>query len=373
MPGPKIAASVTQAAQESTNGQVGEITTQVNIKRKPTDSLNNGSEYAKRPKTQRSIPFDEVYQDGDPIHKDAIVEYDGQWYILKCEEHGIHFKQNAFRAAGNHLQSKAHCNLETSKSISIQQLGYMVDGCTEELAGKHNDMVRQAYQRGHVPQKLKPSSSIRATKKGSKKGQAPITNPIAGQLYYATDKPTEPDGLPNRYIVMILAWKDLDCCGLPGKNLGDLQLFQTKLKTCYRYDRDGISGWAEGFEAGGKFVNRRYFPVIWFEEKGRDMEGWARADQLSPYSFQPHPTPSCPMLRDEDPETRARARYALGRGELSPTISASQEGKLKPSKSHAGERILSQYCRFNHAVDTRSGGSAGRTRCCGRKSHHYEY
>lgn len=349
-------------------------------KRKSTSALDSsavGAPRTKRPRTatsanpqdERTVTYDEVYQNGEAKYKHAIISWDGKWYILKCEEHSVHFRMSALAAAAKHLDSAAHGHLGRQQDQALRLLGYRVLGCDQERADRHNKLVKEAFDNGYKPlgvehknrckqlrkQSISAAGGLRAAslpssagltttaaatgttffpagttaqasraravapsplgpkhqhpnkQQHASKGLGIITNPRAGGLYFATPKPKLGDK-PRKYIVMILAWKDLTPCGYRGTSLGSLPLLQgAHRQACYTYDRDGITGWAPGYEEGGKSVKNRWFPVLWFEKR-TIREGWVRAAELSHF----------PMLPARNrgpghPETRARTQYELGR------------------------------------------------------------
>ncbi|KAL2759944.1 hypothetical protein ACRALDRAFT_2024036 [Sodiomyces alcalophilus JCM 7366] len=347
-------------------------------KRKSTAALESGvqeSGRAKRPKTtssnnpqdDRTVTYDEVYRNGNAKYKHAIISWDGKWYILKCEEHGVHFRMSALAAAAKHLDSAAHGYLGRQQDQALRLLGYRVLDCDEERANRHNKLVREAFDNGYRPLGSEHKSRCKQLRKqsmstpggaalramslppdrgpntipgtGSFQGRATtpapsvhapigatpsrltqkhpnkhtsknlgiITNPRPGAIYFATPKPKAGDK-PRKYIVMILAWKDLTPCGYRGTTLGNLPLLQdARRQPCYTYDQDGITGWAPGYEDGGKSVKNRWFPVLWFERKNT-REGWVRATELSTFPMYP-----VRNLGPDHPETRARTQHELGR------------------------------------------------------------
>ncbi|KAI8652329.1 C2H2-type domain-containing protein [Fusarium keratoplasticum] len=90
--------------------------------------------------TQRSIPFDEVFQNESV--KRIITQFPkghGSWYILRCEEHDVDFKTHPLRAASAHLRSRQHGRLQdTTGPAVIEHFGTKVLNCNEELAQKNN-------------------------------------------------------------------------------------------------------------------------------------------------------------------------------------------------------------------------------------------
>ncbi|KAL1884054.1 hypothetical protein Daus18300_000163 [Diaporthe australafricana] len=66
--------------------------------------------------------------------------------------------------------------------------------------------------------------------------------------------------------VMVLPADDLDKVGLSG-HLSDTVLLTQKAKPqCFSYSGERITGWAQGYEDGGPFVNKRWLPCLHFDD-----------------------------------------------------------------------------------------------------------
>ncbi|KAG7143579.1 hypothetical protein HYQ45_000230 [Verticillium longisporum] len=303
---------------------------------------------------ERRIRFEDVHQGGTPKYMHTIIKWeDGNYYILYCEEHGVHFRQRALTAAAKHLDSIAHGKMSRHHSQALEQLGRLIVDCDDEKMRKHNAVIAKAFENGyslpsnesllqenqtasvtdsvtagttaeadsHQAHTSQPNQQIRVepevngthkvyhlhkVDKRKSSSREIIVNPVAGKLYYATPKLRFLDRV-KKYIVMILAWKDLTICGLPGTTLSQLELIQqAQRKTCYVYDAQGIAGWMPDYEDGGKHVKKRWFPVIWFEgTKTEDnREGWVRAEELSNLNLFP-----VPKRNVNHPQIRAREWY----------------------------------------------------------------
>ncbi|KAI0442674.1 hypothetical protein F4803DRAFT_350628 [Xylaria telfairii] len=277
----------------------------------------------------RTITFDEVYQNGQAEHKDTIVEFppgSRQWYIVKCEEHGIRFGRRPLRGAAKHLNGRLHGCLERSSTVAMQVLGYRVIDCNEGLAALNNDVVNSAFAHGYKPEnnsnKKRSETTIKATQGASKISQEEggtlqaiagkpaslssgqqckgyrkhatkiITNPKPFHIYYCLWKA---DHRRVHYPVMILAWDDQKPGGL------EHDLVSTGLldrnsdpPNCYIYkDADSgknkaIAGWAPGFEDGGSRVTQRKFPAMFFDPD--QAVSWVSAKLLSKFPlFKPDP------------------------------------------------------------------------------------
>lgn len=284
------------------------------------------------PKKQKTISFDEVYQDGAPEHQayHMIIEYPigkGNWYILKCDEHGVYFNANPLHGAAKHLHSPQHNMMSKEHSQAVAVLGHLVFDCDAELAAKNNAVVKKHFEEGHKPFNQnqltktervrrgleppgsgRPTASPRVVKTGTVKagsGRATktvsgITNPVPAELYLGYWSKNK-----TNYGVLVLPWHDLSSCGLSGhlKYTGLL----SRAPKCYRITADGdIAGWAEGYEDDGPLVTKRDFPVMYFD--GSRSVGWLRARDLSSFPFEGGMPKDIPFYHD------AKEAYAKARG-----------------------------------------------------------
>ncbi|KAK2056869.1 hypothetical protein LY76DRAFT_517507 [Colletotrichum caudatum] len=313
----------------------------------------------------RKITFQDVYQDGKAEYKHSIVKYDDVFYILRCDEHGVHFKQNALAAAAKHLHGASHGHLRKEHKLAVETLGFHVVDCTEALAALNNESVRQAFENGY-----KPLNQLHGPKSGGKRlsGGAATGMDVAGERaasssqsppqtaaqvvelqdvngqedkeqepqqearQQATQETTQQDSAPTRtivnpkagelyhakwprssklYTVMVLGWTDLKMCGWEEK-LSETQLYDRKIRpACYVYNDDGIAGWAPGFGDGEARVLERDIPVLWFEFKGKTRLGWLGIKWLlEPLVLDDPNRPADP----DHPSNQARKRYADIRG-----------------------------------------------------------
>ncbi|KAF3807058.1 hypothetical protein GCG54_00007314 [Colletotrichum gloeosporioides] len=291
----------------------------------------------KRPRTgtpqsmaPKTITFNEIYQDGKAEFKHTIVKFEDIFYILKCDEHGVHFKQNALAAAAKHLHGASHGHQKKEHRLAIRTIGFHVVDCTEELAKLNNDFVHKAFENGY-----KPLNQLHGPKSGGKRqsnhdmlgaspdpsprGQAVlrqnpkeeftdfITDFEAGELYWAIWPADR-----KMYPVMVLGWKDLARCGWHDMKFCDLKLYTDKQMrpACYIFDAEGIAGWAEGYRDGEPNVLARQAPVMWFENNGENRLGWLSARYLRPFLLDDPNRNTNPNSN----ESRARKLYASLRG-----------------------------------------------------------
>ncbi|SPO06935.1 uncharacterized protein DNG_09629 [Cephalotrichum gorgonifer] len=106
---------------------------------------------------QKTIDFDDVYQSGKATDKHTIAKYpksSGVWFILKCEEHGMHFCKNPVRGAARHLVSKLHGRMSMESSVAIRELSICMLGCDADKAERNNDAFLEAVGRRYeVPRR----------------------------------------------------------------------------------------------------------------------------------------------------------------------------------------------------------------------------
>ncbi|KAK2017465.1 hypothetical protein LZ32DRAFT_625738 [Colletotrichum eremochloae] len=243
----------------------------------------------------RTITFQEVYQDGKAEYKHSIVKYDEVFYILRCDEHGVHFKQNALAAAAKHLHGASHGHLRKEHKLAVETIGFHVVDCTDELATLNNECVRQAFENGY-----KPLNQLHGPKSGGKRlsgGAAPAADLDVERAASASVSPfqtvaqvvelrgvneqekeqgsqeearqqakpetKQQDTVPTKHILNPKAgelyhakWPRSSKLYTVMEKLSETQLYDRKIRpACYVYNDDGIAGWAPGFgdgEARGK-------------------------------------------------------------------------------------------------------------------------
>ncbi|KAL2149235.1 hypothetical protein VTH82DRAFT_8583 [Thermothelomyces myriococcoides] len=276
----------------------------------------------------RSVSFEEVY--GSPEkpapYKHIIVQYPptvGYFYILKCDEHGVHFGEHPLRGAAKHLASAQHGYMSKAHATAIETLGYRVRGCTREMADKNNREVLRAFKDGSY--KAFNANNLSQTKR-AELGYPPV-DPLVSQKPVQHRKQTaaitEPQpcrfyvtsGGDLRYPVLILPWGDISEAGLVG-TLADTGIFREftddgrplgvpKLPKCYVYREVddhivGIKGWAKGYESGGPLERKREFPVLCAENADYRMwsVGWVKASHLSPLDFDNPSSRDIPFVRE---------------------------------------------------------------------------
>lgn len=249
--------------------------------------------------TERSIDFDQVYQDGNAEIKYTIARYprkDGNWYILECKEHGQHFTNDPILGAAKHLATAVHGNVPRKHELAVSILGTLVKNCTSEMVEINNKVAQEAFEQGlGIPTTTKRpkrprfdggTSEPRAALPGaphtrSSQVVSGIMSPKAGEIYAAYWKSSR-----NFYPVLILPWGSFQHIGFKGSLLDTGLLVD--MPSCYVFDGE-TAEWAEGYEDGGALVSKRQFPVLYFDELKFPEEssvGWVHVADLK--HFDPH-------------------------------------------------------------------------------------
>ncbi|KAK3384045.1 hypothetical protein B0T24DRAFT_72445 [Lasiosphaeria ovina] len=293
---------------------------------------------------QRTIDFEEVYQNGSAEEKHFIIEWPketGKWYILLCEEHHKHFHKHPLQGAAKHLSGRQHGNLNRGFDNAIEQLGILVQNCTEEKAKLNNQVLRdflRAYQsqdnshqitQGEEPPREshagsphlqddtgRQSSTIAAQAahpdkhekakgkhekpKATKSRDCPgIINPDAGKVYRAIHE-------GKVYTCLILPLGSFQSAGVEG-NLYNSDLAH-EIPVCYDKSGGTIVGWAAEYQDRRKSVRNRRFPILFFVDLEVPDEGhikipedraalmWMRASKLRSFDL-------------DDPECRNAKGY----------------------------------------------------------------
>lgn len=237
---------------------------------------------------QRTVHFNEVWGNGNPEYKHIIIQFPdgGDYYILRCEEHGVNFGEHPLRGAAKHLASAQHGRLSKEHTQAIRRLGWIVEGCNKDLMATNNKMVIKAFKNGYKPFNANQLNKAERAKNGLPqldKHGVPITSPLSTTA--ATQRkpgsgihnPT-PAGLYTGYCVtdqkqrpaVVLPWEqdNLSSAGLADLTLKDAGLLSGALPKCFVYEWNdkgqvtSIKGWAKGYENGGPLMKKREFPVL---------------------------------------------------------------------------------------------------------------
>lgn len=273
------------------------------LKRSPR--ARRSSQAALETRVERTIPFTEVYQNGKSRYKHKIFEYkvgSGNWYIVRCDEHGVHFGfNNPVHGAAKHVHSPQHNNMEKRHDLAIEICGHRVLDCNAELAELNNREFERAVKEdkytpfnsnlltkegrrrltGGPPQETRPDSSGASKKKPKPsplKSVPDITVPEECKFYQGLWRATK-----KWYMLIILPIR-------PDGNLREVGLREKLQETdlmgnipkCYRVDRISlqIKGWQPAYEDGGPKVAKREYPVMFFDGYRKHSVGWLSAQRL---------------------------------------------------------------------------------------------
>ncbi|KAK8872412.1 hypothetical protein PGQ11_002926 [Apiospora arundinis] len=279
-----------------------------------------------------TVNFDEVFQDGLALHKHMIIQYppgSDRWYLLRCDDHGLHFNQNPLHGAARHMRAaehrgpKRHLDINTLKdadswSLAIQTMGLRVSNCDATKAQQNNTAFTQALDAGYKPIKPESSKTPAPSQIISQPQPAPREQEVLGDASRLSTEPewseenggeliTHPlEGKPylgywrsgsrgqGWHALVVLPLGRFDAIGLHGSLL-ETELAKS-IPACY--DRQSATDlqWAEGYRDGERLVAKRRFPVMWFLDdqtfplrKAMMMPtpawyNWLAASDLRPFS-----------------------------------------------------------------------------------------
>ncbi|KAK2599751.1 hypothetical protein N8I77_011479 [Diaporthe amygdali] len=278
------------------------------VKRSPR--AHQPAQVAMEKRVQRTISFEEVYQGGKAQFKHQIFEYktgSGNWYIVKCDEHGVHFKfGNPVHGAAKHVHSPQHDMQPKTHDLAIEICGYLVTDCNAELAKLNND----EYQRAVAEDGYEPYNRNLLTKEGRQRTdnhkKHPKTEREGGEIHVNGDVHSKPKLREQKPSAGMTAPKDCQfyqglwqsnkkwysLVVLPIRADGSLRevglkerfqelpLMQTVPK-CYRVDRVSlqIKGWQPAYEDGEAKAKKREYPVMFFDRTPWSL-GWLPASKL---------------------------------------------------------------------------------------------
>jgi len=219
---------------------------------------NEGTRKRQRKAQQtKTINYDEIFQGGRAKYKHRIIEYpeaSTKWYILRCDEHNVHFANKPIISASNHLASKLH-GFPQGASVAVRELGIRVLNCDAAKASQNNMVFAAALKDGYEvrkgnsskdSQRSEPAAATRsqsvgisfpeprrttrrrvdivenseedATAERSQRRSKPfygITNPVAGELYLGSWRPrNRPDVPLEWYAVVVLPAGDFGTAGI---------------------------------------------------------------------------------------------------------------------------------------------------------------
>ena len=241
----------------------------------------------------RTIEYDQVYQNGKAEPKYNIAWFDGFYYILECKEHRMHFHKDPMRGAAKHLRGRKHNQEDVDYKEAIRALGIRVLNCDEKKFKANNDVDQRPIcsQIGRPLTSLSPSTG-RDIPTRSTQSLATI-DPKPGEVYT-----TFWSGTKEFFAILVLPWIN---AGQLGKDFS-LTVQDTKLidevPTCYRYNQaDGSFEWAPGYLPGGQHYSKRKYPIMYFDAPvfpGQCRLNWIPACEFNLYD------PKVPTIQFKD-------------------------------------------------------------------------
>ncbi|UPL00067.1 hypothetical protein LCI18_011001 [Fusarium solani-melongenae] len=289
-------------------------------KRKASPSRPPALKRQRRGLEKNTITFAEVFRNGNAPIKRIIVQYPpdyGEWYIIRCRRHDINFKENPLKAASRHICQSKHPNMPRNYVSVIKMMGYRVVDCDEGLAEQNNAVAREVFgirsqprsadsiEVGYdtfapVPERpLRDDDSDYEEARGGeftpqtsssarRRSIMVITDPTAGEVYQVYWRM-----LKKWAAAMVLPLENLERFGVED-SIESLGLLKS-LPSCYTYDSLAKTfQWSEGYEAGGKYVSKREFPVMFFNGASflnMSEVAWVPAKDLNPpeiCALEPH-------------------------------------------------------------------------------------
>lgn len=275
---------------------------------KPSPRTPRSAQPIRESPIDRTIPFEEIYQDGKAQYKHKIFEHkagSGNWYIVRCDEHQVHFGYgNPLHGAAKHVHSPQHGNLEKKHDLALQICGHRITGCNAELATLNNSVFERAVkEEGYVPfnmnlltkegrRRLHDGAEIHVKAEGHAKKKPPKLNINSDEANNIRDCDFyqglwSPPGANKKWyaliVLPILPDGSLEDVGLPQETLGQTDLMD-KVPQCYRVDRNSlqIKEWKPSYKTGGDKVDRREYPVMYFDGVQKVSLGWLPAYKLKP-------------------------------------------------------------------------------------------
>ncbi|KAF5719705.1 hypothetical protein FMUND_4558 [Fusarium mundagurra] len=240
----------------------------------------------KRPRvegTRNSIHFNAVYQNKRAARKHIIIRVPediarpGKFFILRCEQHDLHFDDSPLQAGLAHLVEK-HKHQDASFDAVVENFGYEVIGCNDEKVTLNNEVAKEAFEKGdnrardsiRVRSSPSPERPTKGANREARKGKSTRSRRKRGDTINPSDL------IPgNVYIIywaaskqwfagMLLPLQDLESVGID-ETVEKMGLLNN-IPPCYQYDSSSQSfSWAEGYEDGGPNSLEQHFAFMFFE------------------------------------------------------------------------------------------------------------
>ncbi|PNP79349.1 hypothetical protein FNYG_07425 [Fusarium nygamai] len=244
------------------------------------------SDIAQGPLTgDRTIEFDQVYQNGQAEPKYVIVKHEEFWYILECKQHRLHFNNHPIRGAQKHLRGKKHNQTSVNYEEAIRALGTLVLNCTEEKVAENNEVARRpSYsEMGRPVNSLSPSIAHSLPTRSNQ--NLTEIDPKPGEVYTTFWSETK-----KFFAILVLPWSNV---GHLGNDLSltvkDTELIR-KVPSCYQYNHvDESYEWAPPYRPDGQHYPKRKYPIMYFDAPvfpGQCHVYWVAARELHSYDPQ---------------------------------------------------------------------------------------
>ncbi|KAF5716174.1 hypothetical protein FMUND_6517 [Fusarium mundagurra] len=260
------------------------VDSQISPESRPTKRVR--SDVAQGPLTgDRTIEFDQVYQNGRAEPKYIIVKHDEFWYILECKKHKLHFNNHPIRGAQKHLRSKKHNQISVNYEEAIRVLGTRVLHCTEDNVAENNEVARRpSYsEMGRPVNSLSPAVAHSLHTRSNQ--NLTEIDPKPGEVYTTFWSETK-----QFFAILVLPWRNV---GDLGKDLSltvkDTVLIRN-VPSCYRYNHvDESYEWAPQYRPDGQCYSKRKYPIMYFDAlvfPGECRVYWVAAREFQLYDPQ---------------------------------------------------------------------------------------
>lgn len=277
----------------------------------PAQRTPRSLQHTQEPQVDRTIPFEDIYQNGKAQYKHKIFEHkpgSNNWFIVRCDEHQVHFGHgNPLHGAAKHVHSPQHGNLEKKHELALQVCGHRITGCNADLARLNNQVFHDAVkEEGYVPFNMnlltkegrrrhhdgaevatKPEGHVKVKAVRLNINSDEANNVQDCNFYQGLWSPTKK--WYTLVVLPILPDGSLRDAGLPQISLGETDLMD-KVPLCYSVDRNSlqIKEWRAAYKSGGDKVDKREYPVMFFDGAVKNSLGWLPASKLKPLDLD-HP------------------------------------------------------------------------------------
>ncbi|KAF5531176.1 hypothetical protein FNAPI_13356 [Fusarium napiforme] len=221
----------------------------------------------------RSIDYDDVYQDGNAETKYIIAPHKGYW------------TNNPIKGARKHLTSEAHGHMRPNHDQTVNILGTRVRDCTKAQAVRNNEVTqRRSYEDVARPPSVLPTENTSSSREHPRTRSTqviPGLDPKPGDIFTTF--------WPNRkrfYAVLVLPWGSFRQFGweMTLKSCSNILDKDDDIPSCYNYDRDTETvEWTEDYKPGGQCYHKRQYPVLYFDAAdvpGNCCVGWVGVDEF---------------------------------------------------------------------------------------------